>query len=883
MRARGWRERVASLLLHGFAPSEAEDVLRDLRELASDRSGLRREVYYWTQLVRYPLRAWWERVRHRGERSEGKRPGRGGMDGWWKDATYAARSLARSPAFTAMAIAIMTLSMGATTAIVSVVRGVLLDPLPIEEPDRVVSIWLASIDGSRRSRMTPGNFKDIESLQGVFADVAAFQGRTASLLRDGEPTFLRGGAVTPAYFEVLGVRPVIGRTFRADDGENGGPPVVVLSHGLWSRIFARDPDLVGRTILLDGGSFEVIGVAPPGLYPTRATVGAEIPFTGSNQDYFVPLRYGSAVWANRRSHLLGMIGRLAPGVSPESAEAALRTLGARLRATEPLNANEDLLMTSFREEVVGDVRFALLTILGTVGLVLLIAIVNVGALFLLRADDRQPEIAIRVALGAPRGRLLRQLVLESALVATIASAASILVASWALDLMRGLVPYQIPRLADVGIDKSALAVAGLIGLAIAATLGLAPGLRLWSGRWARVAGLRSQTADGRQRRLQGVTVGIQACLGVVVLIASSLLARSYLALRAVDLGFDARETWVMTVPAAPPALDEIVRTVRELPGVRAAAVAYDHPLERNWGDGFAVEGLDMSELDNPPMSSLRPFGEAYFDAAGIDVVEGRVPDAVDMSGEVAYAVINESLRDFYFPDGGAIGSRILLGTAQRMFGGDGAFEVLGVVEDVRFFGPDREPGPALYVPLSHFPAGATTLLVRPERAGLDVMTGVRRIVRDADPSLAIQRAQRLQDVQDDMLARPRFNTMLLVSFGITGLILCGLGAYGLVGRVVVSRFREIGIRLALGARRRGLAASVMGSALRPMMMGGIVGLAGSLAVVRVIRSLLFGVSPADPVSFVVSPGFVLLVGVTASLVPTARALSIDPASTLRSE
>jgi putative ABC transport system permease protein len=879
----GVRERLARLLLGGFAPSEVEDVLRDLRELASDRPGLRREVYYWTELIKYPVRAAWERARHRGGPSEPGERGRGGMDGWWRDARHAARSLARSPGFTGMAIAIMTLSMGATTAIVSVVQGVLLDPLPIEEPERVVSIWLESINGGGRHRMTPGNFTDVESLEGVFTQVAAFQGRTASLLQEGEPVFLRGGAVTPAYFEVLGIRPVLGRAFRDEEGQNGGPPVVVLSHSLWTRAFGAGPDVVGQSIQLDGERFEVIGVAPPGLYPTQATVGAEIPFTASNQDFFVPLRYSSAGWANRRSHLLGMIGRLAPGVSPESVDAALRTLGARLRATEPLNANEDLLMTSFREEVVGDVRFALLTILATVGLVLLIAIVNVGALFVLRADDRQPEMAIRVALGAPRGRLMRQLALESALIATVASAGSIVVAAWAVDLMQGLVPYQIPRLADVVVDGHAVAAAGLIGLGIAAAFGLAPSFRLWSGRWAKVAGPQSQTVDGGQRRLQAVMVGVQACLGVVVLVGATLLARSYLGLRAVDLGFDAPETWVMSVPTTPQVLDEIVRSARALPGVRAAAVAYDHPLERNWGDGFTVEGLDMSELDSPPMSSLRPFGESYFDAAGIEVVEGRVPDAIDMAGEVAYAVINESLRDFYFPDGGAIGSHILLGTAQRMFGSDGIFEVLGVVEDVRFFGPDREPGPALYVPLSHFPVDATTLLVRPERTGLDVMSGVRRIVRDADPSLAVQRAQRLQDVQDDMLARPRFNMMLLVSFGVMGLILCGLGAYGLVGRVVVSRFKEIGIRLALGAGRPELAASVMRSALGPMLLGGVVGLAGSWALGRVIRSLLFGVSSEDPTSFVVSPLFVLLVGLAAALVPTIRALSIDPASTLRSE
>ena len=877
----GMRERLARLVLRGFEPADAEEVLRDLRELADGRGRVRAAAYFWMELLKYPVRRALDRVRHRDVEERGE-PG-GGMDGLWRDARYAARALARNSGFTAMAITIIALGMGAATAIFSVVNGVLLDPLPVEKPDRLVSLWLERVSDEGRGRMTPGNFTDIAELEGLFSHVAAFQERTSSMAREEGPTFLRGGAVTPSYFEALGVRPVAGRTFRDEEGEAGGPAAVVLSHHVWQQMFASDPSVVGRSLILDGSAFDVIGVVPAGIYPTQATVSAEIPFTTSNQDFFVPLRYAEAGWANRRSHVLGMIARLGPGTSEETARAGLAALSARLQAEEPLNQNERILMTRFSDEVVGDVRFALLTLLGTVALVLLIAVTNVGALFVLRADDRQPEMAIRVALGAPSGRLLRQLFIESVLIAGASAVAAVLVAGWALDLMRALVPYQIPRLSDIAIDGPALLVAVALGLLIAVALGVAPALHVTRVGGTRAASRRGQTQGRRQRRLQGGVVAVQAGLGVVVLVGAALLTRSYMALRAVDTGFEAEETWAMSIPASLATLEEIVREVRQVPGVASAAIAYDHPLERNWGDGFLIEGVELSETDTPPSGSLRPFGEDFFPTAGIEVTAGRVPDATEMAGPVAFAVINEALRDDYFPTTNPIGARIILPTAQRMFGDDGVFEIVGVVRNVRFLGPDQPAGAALYVPLSHFPAGASTLLVRPERADLDVLSGVRRIVRRTDPGLAIQSAQRLGDILDDLLARPRFNMMLLLSFGVMGLTLCGLGAYGLVGRVVVMQFREIGIRMALGAGRAELAGSVVGNALRPMIAGGVVGLALSMGLARLVRSLLFEVSPTDPVSLVVSPAFILLVGLAAAVVPTIRAISINPASTLRSD
>lgn len=865
-------ERFARWLLSGLGEAEARAIVHDLRELAATRPRAARQLYFWWELIKYPIRDAFE-----------EKGGGMGMDGWHQDVRYAARTLVRSPSFTLMALAILATSMGATTAIVSVVKGVLLDPLPIHEPERVVSLWLQNDDG-RRGRMTPGNYLDAAELTDVFSHAAAFRSETASLDRAGTSVFLRGGAVTPDYFEAMGVVPIAGRSFRAEEGELGGPSVVVLSERVWREAFGEDATIVGRTIDLDGSGFEVVGVVPAGVYPTGATVSAQLPFTADNQDFFVPLRFGEAGWSNRRSHLLGAIARLATDVSPETATAALETLSARLRATEPLNASETIILNPFTEEVVGNVRFALLTLLGTVGLVLLIAATNVGALFFLRAYDRLPEVGVRVALGAPRSRLVRQMMVESSLVALAASIAGVFFAGWLVEFMKRLVPYQIPRLSDISVDAGTLMASVVLGVVIAVGFGVAPALGLWRPGRARPSGSRGGTPGMPHRRLQGTVVGLQAGLGVVVLVGAALMVRSFSELRSVDPGFRSLDTWTMSVPADLATLSAIVERLREQPGIAAAAVAYDHPLSRSWGDGFRPEGYEPGPDEQPPGGSLRPFGVGYFETVGIEVVQGRAPDGLDLAGSVAYALINESLRDEYFPDTDPIGRRMELPTARRMLGDDAAFfEILGVVRDVRFLGPDQEPGPALYVPLTHFPSGAQTLLVRGEQPDLDVVGQVRAVANEVAPGVAIQRAQQLRHILSDQLARPRFNMMLLVTFGLMGLVLCGLGAYGLVSRVVSARIREIGIRMALGAAPRAIARAVLGTALRPMVVGGALGLATSLALVRLIRALLYGISPADPISFAVSPAFVLLVGLLAAGIPTLRAMAIDPASTLREE
>lgn len=873
------RTRLERLLLWRFSPEEQEEIVRDLAELAEGRGPLARRIYYLTELAKYPLRDFadrWTNTPPRGQRGHG----RSGMDGVMRDLRYALRGLARSTGFTSMAIAILAISMGGAAAIVSVVDGVLLRPLPIHEPERLHSVWLID-DASDRARMTPGNVLDVRGLEGAFEGVAAFGSQTASLSIDGEPRFLRGSRVTPGYFSTLGVEPVIGRGCTEEEGEIGGPSVVVLSHALWMEMFGGDPAAVRESIELDGAFFDVVGVVPPGVYPTHATVSAELPFTTSSQDFFVPLRYGEGVWDNRRSHVLGAIARLAPGVTLETATDRLDALSDRLQSEGHPNSHERLMLSSFTEEVVGDIRFGLWTLLATVALVLAIAVVNVGSLFVLRADDRRDVFTIRAALGASHGSLLRHMVTESALVVVSASIGAILVAHALLGVMKALVPYQVPRLTDVSIDATALAVTILVGLAVTTLFALAPLRRLRDAGGGETL-VRTRTVGGRgRRRLHSMVVGLQATLCVVVLVAAGLLSRSYSALRAVDTGFTAMETWTMSVNTDAATLRDIVDGVRALPGVEAAALAYDHPLQRNWGDGFAIEGVARGPNDPAMGGSLRAFGDGYFETVGIPVVEGRVPDALDMQGPVGYAVVNEALAETFLTDRPVIGTRLIVPSAARMTGGDGIFEVVGVVRDVSFLGPAEAPSPAFYLPLSHFPANASRLLVRPERAGVDVVGGVRAVVSRVAPGTGVQQARRLGDILSDMLARPRFNAMLVVTFGGVGLLLCALGVYGLMSRAVATRRREIGVQMALGADQGRLARSILFDAFAPMAVGGLSGVAIAFAFSGLIQSLLFGVSPADPVAFLGSAAFLITIGLLGAMAPAFRAVSIDPASALR--
>ncbi len=884
--------RLARLLLRPFlGKADASEAVADLEELAGEKGPFEAHWYFWWAVMGYPARVVVDAVRKpldllgsRGWRGIGggrRNSGREGtMEGMIRDIWYALRSLQRNPAFTAMTIGILALSTGTAVAIFSVVDQVLLEPLPFDEPDALRSVWLRHDDGSR-TRMTPGNVRDLETLDNVFEGVAGFQGSTAALGTTGGTIAIRGGAVTPGYFATLGVEPLHGRTFDPEHGVVGAARVVILGQRLWEREFSADPRVVGRVVDLGGASAEVLGVVPESLYPTSVALSGELPFTDTNQDFFVPLTFSEEFWGSRRSHILGAVVRLRDGVTAAQADEALSALTMQLRETDPLNRSESLEASSFEEEVVGDVRFALLSLLGTMGLVLIIAAVNVGALFLLRGDDRTSEISIRRALGSSSAHVVRQFLVEAAIVASAASMGALVVGRVTIAVMQSLVPYQIPRLSAVHLGADSAIPLIAVGAALALLLGVVPAWRAL--RMQQVRGTRAVTASRAQRRLHGSIVGVQAALGVIVIVGAVLLVRSFNELRVVDLGFSERQTWVFEVRGAGDRMSDVVREVRALPGVASAAIAYDHPLARNWGDGFRIEGQARPEGTPGPSGSLRAVGTDYFTTVGIDVVEGRLPDELDLAA-APLMVINAALRDTHFPDGGAVGSTISVPTAARMFGEDASsFTVAAVVENVRFLGPENDSEPAFYLPLSHFQVSGSNLLVRSEDPGAEVVARVRNVIEAAAPGSAANSARRLEDIVFDMTARPRFNMMLLVTFAGMVLLLCGLGVYGLVGRSVVSRLREIGIRMALGADQTDVASSVMRTALKPIVLGCVAGLGAAWALSGLVQSLLFGVSPTDPLSYLLSALFMTAVAVVATVVPTVRALMVDPAHSLRGD
>ena len=877
MRDGKWRRALARAWLRlAFDAADTDEILRDVDELAGDRpgwAGLRTRA---AMIVQYPLLELWDKGRRHG--SEGMMR----MMQMVEDGRLAVRRLFRRPGFTITAAGILALGVGATIAVHSVVKGVLLDPLPFGEPDRLVALWSLDERGIRQ-RLTPANIGDVAALDDVFTHVAAFARAEVPLLGHdgGPPIILRGGAVTPGYLATLGLEPVLGRAFVEADANPDNEAVVILGHGVWTGLFGSDPGVIGRTIELGSNTWRVVGVAPPSLYPTSATVGGELPFTEADQDFFRPLRYGGDYWTLRRPHLLGAVARMAPEVPRESATAALETLSSRLQAEYPNNRNESVILSPLAEELVGDIRSAMIVLLLSVLLVFGIAAVNVGSLFLIREEDRQGERAVARTLGATPLRIHGQRLMEAGLVCGIALVFATVMARGFIDLMKTLVPYRIPRLAGVTVDPQAMGTGALLALVLALLFSGAPGL-LGSAKTAALT--RARVTRPSSGRLQSILIASQSALAVVVLVSALLLTRSFYALQNTDPGFRASSSLTLGLHGAGYDTDLILERVRALPGVRAAAVAYNHPFERTWEDGFSLVGASAAEGDSTSLATIRPYGAGYFEAAGIPLREGRLPDLLDHEGEVRMALVNEAFLRLYLPDGLESDPSVRIPSADRRLGeGNSVFQVVGVVGDVRFLGPETASEPAIYVPLNHFSVPGYQLLVRPEVAGTVQLSAVRQAIREVLPDVAVDEAGTLAELHRQALARPRFNMMLIATLSATALLLCTLGAYGIVARTIATRRREIGIRAALGAAGSVITKAVASRALRPMALGVLIGVLASLATSQVLRSLLFGLSPVDPLSLVGGPLLLLLVAGAGALIPSLKALAVDPAETLRGD
>jgi predicted permease len=809
-----------------------------------------------------------------------------------QDLRYAVRTLRRTPGFTVIAVATLALGIGANTAIFSVVNGVLLRPLPYTSPDRLVRLYTSFGDAaSKRYSMSQPEFMDYKGLTHVFANAAAYTGASFTLTGGCtagacEPERVRGIAATRDFFPVLGVTPIRGRNFEGNEGRDGVEPVVIVTNDFWQRRFGGDPALLGRSLSMNGVSRRVIGILPPDVTLARA-------------EAFIPLYINPDSLTGRSTNYLSGVARLAPNISVNQAQRELNALTrasmARYPNVYPPSAGYGATVISMHEAIVGDIRPALLILLGAVGLVLLIACANVANLLLARGEARQREIAVRLALGADRWRIVRQLLTESTVLALVGSAAGVLLAWIGTKTLLAVNPDAIPRLELVRIDATVGLVTLGIALATGIVFGLAPALQLARPELhsSLKDGTRGGSVSGGQQRLGRALVAGEVALAVVVVIGAALLVRSFWTLRSVDPGFDPSKVLAvdLSVPSArydPNATTvfyrRLIERVGALPGVTVAAAASDLPPVAG-GNNWDIEILGAPKAPGSvsPSPNVRVVTGEYFKALSIPTMHGRVFGRDDTGASMPVAVINEAARRATWASADPVGQQV------RFSRNEPWITIIGVARDTRSTGLG-EPTPAeIYLLHEQMPAitesTAETMYVIMRTAGdpLLLAAAARSAVRDLDPLLAITNIRTMTKMIDLSVARPRFTMLLLGVFGGVALTLAVVGIYGIMAHAVKRRTREIGIRMALGARPADVLRIVVGQGMRLALLGLAIGVVAALAATRLMAGLLFGVTATDPITFVGSVVLLGAVAFAASWIPARRAVAIDPTTALRSD
>lgn len=799
-----------------------------------------------------------------------------------QDARYSLRLMIKNPAFTLIVVLTLTLGVGANTAIFSFANGILLRPLPYPQSDRLVVLDETALKrGITSMSVSYPNFLDWREQNTVFENVGCDDGTGRfSLSGIGQPETIRGSFITHGLLEILRVQPILGRTFTEAEDHPDTDAVVILGYDLWQKYYAGDQNILGRTIMVNNRARTVVGVMPQGFkYPEVSELWAPLALT--------PQLF------TRTDHGLNSIARLKDGVSIEQAQAEMHNIAARIEQQHPVtNEGLDVSVTSLHKNLSGDYREGLLILLGVVGCVLLVACVNVANLMLARASARQKELALRAALGASRWRMIRQLLIESLMLATIGGLVGLALSKWALHLLLQAIPIRLPFWMNFGLDLRVLGFTLAVTLLTGLIFGIMPALqssRVDLNDTLKEAGRGALTSSGTHSR--SLLVITEIALSLVLLVGAGLMIQSFLRLRRVNVGLNPTNvlTFSIGLPRAKYPQPEqrsaffknMVDRVRALPGVESAAATGTLPLSGgNWGRSLTVEGYPVLSVGQAPSIQHTVVTPAYFQTMGIHLLAGRDFTEADRTGAPLVTIVDERLAQKYWPNESALGKRIRFGPPED---NEPWHTIVGVVGAVRHQRMQEETRNSVYLPHLQIPIGGVTVVARTGSDPKGLVAAVRREVAQLDGDLPISQVATMEEVIADSIWQPRLYAMLFAVFAGGALVLAVIGIYGVMAYIVINRTHEIGIRMALGATARDVFKLIVGRGMKLTAIGLVIGVGGAFALTRLMSGLLFNISATDPITFVLISVLLALAAFLACYIPARRATKVDPLVALRYE
>ena len=798
------------------------------------------------------------------------------MDAWLRELRYSLRGWRRHPIAVVAATSALALATAAVTAIYSIVSGVLLRPLPYSDPERLVMVWqdMRARGGPERDWVSPGLLVEWQQRATMFERIGAVRGWQPNLTGSGDPERIRGAAASAGYFDALGVAPLMGRTFSEQDDRPGGPPVALISHGLWTRRFGGDPAIAGRTIELDGQPTEIVGVMP--AWFRGAIVDAEI---------WAPLRINPAA-APRGMVTLRVLARLAPGITLQQASSRMTAIATELAGEDPEWERARTALVPLHADIVGDVRPMLLVLTAAVACVVLVATANLAHLLMARSADRAREMAVRAALGASRWQLLRPAAAEGLLLTATALVCGALAGWWMLGGLLAIAPASAPRLQDIRIDFDVLIVAAAATCSAALVAGLSAAAASLGGRPFQTLreGGRESTGTGRVR---SAVVAIEVALSLTLVILAVLLTRTLISMQQVDLGF--RPGGLLTASVQPPRssyrdtgavrrlLSNVLEEAARIPGVESASLTSLLPLSGSeMRLNFGIPGRPRpARPEDEPLAAIRHIGPRYFSTMGIRIVAGRETTGEDREASPRVVLVNETLARRYWPGQDPVGKTVAIEIGEAT--------VIGVTADVCHAGPTTPASPEMYLPYTQFNVRAATLVLRTTGSPAALAGPLRDAVRRSDPNLPVAAVAPMDDLVSRSVAQARFVAVLLTGFAALATVLTVIGVYSVQAFSVACRTREIGVRMALGAGHRTVVGMVLRDSVSTVAVGLVAGLAGALVLGRLGRTLLFGVTPTDPATYAVTATLVAAAALAASYIPARHASRVDPLIALRQD